>query len=215
MLFSCKSSAEREQRRQWELEGRNPRTGLFDEPYSGKSFQETEDMEEFKLTDEYQRAYENYQNFQIRYSENQSRVNELNRQIDAENAEIDSRNAEINRRNAEIDREITAFRNSAQREFDNWKATQLRRFNLYPDPARALLVSGRSGGATFEMNPINRQRLATDGYIATGRITIDGQVVFNDTLRIVPPRPFPPKQQTEARKNRAQNTMTYNPNTTY
>jgi len=215
VLVSCMSAAEREQRRRWELEGRNPRTGLFDETFSGRSFQEKEDLEEFKTTEEYQRAFENHQRFLIRFAENQAQIDEQNRQIDAQNAEIDRRNSEINRRNAEIDRSITAFRNSAQKEYENWQAAQLRRFNLYPDPGRALLDSGRSGGVNFEMRPINRMGLATDGFIATGRITINGQVVFNDTLRILPPGSFPAKQQTETRISRVQNSMTYNPNTTY
>ncbi|WP_461257153.1 hypothetical protein [Treponema sp. R80B11-R83G3] len=215
MFFSCMSTEEREKINQWELEGRNKKTGLFDEPYSGKSFQEKKDMEEFMTTVDYQRAFENYQRFLIAYNENQRKIDEQNRIIDAENIAIDRRNAEINRRNAEIDRSITAFKNSAQRDFENWQMTQLRRFNLYPDPNKALLNSGSSGSVHFEMQPINRMGLVTDGFIATGRITINEQIVFNDTLRILPTSPFPAKQRTETHVSRVQNTMLYNPNTTY
>jgi len=208
MSISCMSTAEREQRKQWELEGRNIKTGLFDEPLSGRSFQEKYELEEFKTT-------ENHQRFLVRFSENQTRIDEQNRLIDAENVEINRRNTEINRNNNEIDREISLFRDSAQKEFENWKETQLRRFNLFPDPARAFANSGRSGNASFEMKPINRAGLVIDGYIATGHITINGQVVFNDTRRIFPTKPFPPKQQTESLRSRVRNTMVYNPNTMY
>ena len=220
-LLSCVSIEERErrrlaeeQRRQWILEGRNPRTGLFDEQYSGKSFQEQVDLDEFKLTAEYQRAFENHQRFQIRFAENQAQIDEQNLQIEARNAEINRRNAEINRSNQERDRAIREFQNSANRQFENWRETNLRRFNLWPDPNKAFSDSGRSGSAYFEMKPINRMGFVTDGFIATGRIEINRQVVFNDILHIKPPS-FPPRLETERRLSSVQNTMIYNPNTIY
>jgi hypothetical protein len=49
-----------DQQKQWKAEGRNVKTGLFDEPYSGKSFQGKADLEAFKATAEYQTATANY-----------------------------------------------------------------------------------------------------------------------------------------------------------
>ena len=205
-FLSCASSAEREQRRQWELEGRNPRTGLFDEPFSGKSFQEKEELEEYLETDEFQRAYENHQRFLAIRSEHQIEIDERNRQINEQNRLIDAENEQIDRKNREIDQEITAFRNRVNREYSNWRDNANRR---YPRPSDA------SYSSSFELNPINRYGLANDGFRATGRITIDNRVVFNETRTWLPERPFPTKENRKPRINRIVNSMTYNPDVTY
>ena len=59
--------------RQRRLEGRNIDTGLFDEMYSGRSFLEKEELNEFKTTEEFQRAYKNHQRFLARRAEHQNR----------------------------------------------------------------------------------------------------------------------------------------------
>jgi len=74
-----------DQQKQFKAEGRNIQTGLFDEPYSGKSFREKTELESFMQTLEYNEAVANYTRWKNTYDREQSR-------IDVENQKIRSRN---------------------------------------------------------------------------------------------------------------------------
>jgi len=193
MLFlSCMTTEEREKKKQWELEGRNLKTGLFDEPYSGRSFQEKGDLEEFKATDEYQRAYENHQRFLVAFNENQRKVDEQNRLIDAENAAIDRRNAEIDRTRQANEANV---RDSVQRHYTNMLQRQ---------------ANGRLPLSTGSRYTNNGRGYVYDFILYN---TEGGKevIVHRETVNFTPP-PLPAK---ESRKSRMSNTMRYNPNVSY
>jgi len=192
MFLSCMSTEERAKIKQWELEGRNIRTGLFDEPYSGRSFQEKEELEKFMTTDDYQRAFDNHQRFLVVYNENQQKVDEQNRIIDAENAAIDRRNAEIDRTWQANEANV---RNAVERHYQDL----LRRFR-WPSPG-SFNEQGRGSGYT------NNGR----GYIYIFTLTEQGKIVHSETVDFSPPS-LPPK---ETKKSRVSNNMRYNPNVTY
>jgi hypothetical protein len=73
------------QQKQWKTEGRNIKTGLFDEPYSGKSFHEKVELEAFMQTAEYNMAVANYTAWKNAYNREQNRVDEENRRIQIRN----------------------------------------------------------------------------------------------------------------------------------
>ena len=73
------------QQKQWKAEGRNVKTGLFDEPYSGKSFQEKSELDAFMETEEYLIALSNYNAWKSAYDREQNRVDNENRRIRSSN----------------------------------------------------------------------------------------------------------------------------------
>jgi hypothetical protein len=72
-----------DQQKQWKAEGRNIQTGLFDEPYSGKTFQEKTELEAFKATAEYNEAVANYNAWRSTYDREQKRIDEVQRRNQA------------------------------------------------------------------------------------------------------------------------------------
>jgi hypothetical protein len=77
-----------DQQKQWKAEGRNVQTGLFDEPYSGRSFQERAELDAFKGTAEYTAAVNNYTTWETAYEREQSRVDEIQRRNQAARDDI-------------------------------------------------------------------------------------------------------------------------------